>query len=473
MPTLTFKELAEMTGGKVVQNPDAKIRSVVIDSREVKPDSVFFAIKGDRLDGHQFLPQALETARGAIVHKSVDVPSDKGVVSVKDTTVALQDLARAIRKRFPFLMIAITGSAGKTTTKEMIATLVATERKTWRSLGNFNNHIGFPLSMANTPDGTEVVVSEMGMSAKGEIDFLAKMVRPDVGVYTTIQPVHLEFFGSIDGIAAAKRELLENVPDTGTLILNADDPRVMKISREHRGRKITYGIQESADFRAENVMENGLLGSRFRLVAEGSTREISLPLPGRHNLENLLAAIATARAVGISWPAIERGIAQLQPAYHRGVAVPYRGAILYDDTYNSNPYALGRALDLLSTAEARGRRIAVVGDMLELGSDELKFHYDTGRAIPKNIDAVVGVGKRARSFLDGARDAGVKSDSIKHFDDALAAGDFLRSFIKSGDLVLLKASRGIGLDRIVTALTKDSPDTHAASGAEHPAERKP
>src|SRR5688572_28433183 len=246
-----------MTGGSVVQNPDAKIRSVVIDSREVKSDSVFFAIKGDRLDGHQFLPQALETARGAIVHKPVDVPSDKGVVAVQDTTVALQDLARAIRKRFPFLMIAITGSAGKTTTKEMIATLIATERKTWRSRGNFNNHIGFPLSMANTPDGTEVVVSEMGMSAKGEIDFLARMVRPDIGVYTTIQPVPLEFFGSIDGIAAAKRELLENVPETGTLILNADDPKVMEISRHHRGRKITYGVHQKADFRAENVVENG------------------------------------------------------------------------------------------------------------------------------------------------------------------------------------------------------------------------
>jgi UDP-N-acetylmuramoyl-tripeptide--D-alanyl-D-alanine ligase len=192
MPTLTFRELAEMTRGEVIQGPDVKVSSVVIDSREVKPDSVFFAIKGDRLDGHQFLPQALQTARGAVVARVPDsIPRDKGIVRVADTTRALQELARAIRQRYRFLLIAVTGSAGKTTTKEMIATLVATERRTWKSWGNLNNLIGCPLCIDNTPDDAEVVVSEMGMNHKGEIAELARLTHPDIGVYTNIGPVHI------------------------------------------------------------------------------------------------------------------------------------------------------------------------------------------------------------------------------------------------------------------------------------------
>src|SRR5438552_14247218 len=232
MPTLTMRELAEMTHGEVVQNPDVIISSVVIDSREVKPDSVFFAIKGDRLDGHQFLPQALQTARGAVVARVPESPPrDKGIVRVADTTKALQELARSIRNRYKFLLIAITGSAGKTTTKEMIAALVGTERRTWKSWGNFNNLIGAPLCLDNMPDDAEVVVSEMGMNHKGEIATLAGLTHPDVGVYTNIGPVHIEFLGTIEKIAEAKRELLENVKPDGTIVLNVDNDYVMRISR--------------------------------------------------------------------------------------------------------------------------------------------------------------------------------------------------------------------------------------------------
>jgi UDP-N-acetylmuramoyl-tripeptide--D-alanyl-D-alanine ligase len=230
----------------------------------------------------------------------------------------------------------------------------------------------------------------------------------------------------------------------------------MKISEGFPGRKVTYGVDAKAEYRAENIVENGLLGSTFRLAAEGSSRQIKLTLPGRHNLENLLAAIATARTIGISWSGIERGITQLQPAYHRGVAVPWKGATLYDDTYNSNPYALRRTLQLLAAAQAEGRRIAVVGDMLELGADELKFHHEAGRAIPRSIDYVVGVGKRSTSFLQGAQEAGVPVQATRHFENAAAAAEFLRTLIKPGDLVLLKGSRGIGLDKVITALEKET-----------------
>ncbi len=450
---LTFRQLAGMTGGEVVQGEDIAIDSVVIDSREVRPDSVFFAIKGDRLDGHQFLSQALMTARGAVVsHVPENVPAEKGIVRVADSTIALQNLARSIRERYPFTLIAITGSAGKTTTKEMIATLAGSERRTFKSWGNFNNLIGCPLCIDNIPDDAEVVVSEMGMNHKGEIAQLAGLVHPDVGVYTNIGPVHIEFFGTIEKIAEAKRELLENVKPGGTIILNADNPYVMDISRGFEGRKVTYGIEHDADFRGTNIRERGLLGTAF----EVGGHDFELSLPGRHNLENLLAAIAAARAIDISWEGIERGVRELKPAGHRGIILDAGGATIYDDTYNSNPYALGRALALMEQAGVSGRRIAVIGDMLELGDRELDYHRHSGRAIPKSVDVVIGVGRRSRALLEGAAEAGFGNEALHHFDDAPGAGEFLKTFIRPGDLVLIKASRGIGLDRIINMLTNSA-----------------
>jgi UDP-N-acetylmuramoyl-tripeptide--D-alanyl-D-alanine ligase len=457
MPRLTFARIAQMVGGEVVAGGEVESGSVVIDSREVKPDSVFFAIKGDRLDGHAFLADALAKGVGAVVSQVSDsIPPGKGLVRVGDTTVALQSLARSVRRDFPFVLIGITGSAGKTTTKEMIATLIASERKTFKSWGNFNNTIGCPLCIDNTPDGTEVVVSEMGMNHKGEIELMARLTRPNIGVYTNIRPVHLEFFGTLDKIAEAKRELLENLAPDGTVMLNADDAKVMMISEGFPGRKVLYGINAPADVGARDIVDRGLLGTRFTLEAENTTRPMELILPGRHNLENLLAAIATARTVGISWNGIERAVRELRPAYHRGIVIPWRGATLYDDTYNSNPFALGRALELMQRADVKGRRIAVIGDMLELGPEEKKFHYEAGRQIPRTISSVVGVGSRSRSVLDGARDAGFPSDALHHFDDAELAADFLKTFIREGDLVLLKGSRGVGLDRTVSALEKET-----------------
>lgn len=450
MPTLTFSRLAQMIGGTLVQGGDVECSSVVIDSREVKPDSVFFAIRGERLDGHDFLSQALQTARGAVV-SSVPQDTDKAIIQVADTTAALQSLARAIRESYDPLLIGITGSAGKTTTKEMIATLVATERRTHKSWGNFNNQIGAPLCLDNMPDGTEVVVSEMGMNHAGEIAQIAGLMRPNVGVYTNIAPVHIEFFGTIEGIAAAKRELLENLAPGGTVIVNNDNEHVVRIARDFAGPKVTYGVEHEADYRASEVRERGLLGTRFTLNAEGARRELELVLPGRHNLDNLLAAIATARTIGISWSAIERGVHDIRPAYHRGVIIPWRGAILYDDTYNSNPYALARTLELMTQAEAK-RRIAVIGDMLELGEQETAFHREAGRAIPRSIDVIAGVGSRSRALLDGAAEAGFARSALHHFENAEAAGEWLKTEVREGDLVLVKGSRGVGLDRAVAML---------------------
>jgi UDP-N-acetylmuramoyl-tripeptide--D-alanyl-D-alanine ligase len=456
MPTLTFDQIAEMVGGEVIAGGGIVSTSVIIDSRETKEGACFFAIRGERLDGHRFLEQALSQSAGAVVSAIPEtIPENKGLIRVEDTTEALQRLAASIRNRYDFLLIGITGSAGKTTTKEMIATLIATERATFRSWGNFNNQIGAPLCMDNMPDGAEVVVSEMGMNHKGEIAEIAGLLRPHVGVYTNIAPVHIEFFGTIEKIAEAKRELLENVVPGGTIVINNDNEYVVRISEGFEGRKITYGINAEADYRAVKIEERGLFGTRFRVAAEGDERELELVLPGRHNLENLLAAIATARGIGISWEGIESGVAQVKPAYHRGVLVPFRGATVYDDTYNSNPYALARALELMAQADVNGRRIAVIGDMLELGEQETKFHREAGRGIPRKIDLIAAVGKRAPFVLEGARDAGFADGTLHHFENAEEAGEFLKEEIREGDLVLIKGSRGVGLDRAVKMLEEE------------------
>ncbi|HET8798614.1 MAG TPA: UDP-N-acetylmuramoyl-tripeptide--D-alanyl-D-alanine ligase [Thermoanaerobaculia bacterium] len=468
MPALTFTQLAEMIGGTVVQGGDAVSSSVVIDSRETKPDSVFFAIRGERLDGHQFVMKALETARGAVVSQVPEgIAADKGIVRVDDTTKALQRLAQAIRDRYDITLIGITGSAGKTTTKEMIATLAATERRTHKSWGNFNNQIGAPLCLDNMPDDAQVVVSEMGMNHAGEIAEIAGLMRPHVGVYTNIAPVHIEHFGTIEGIAAAKRELLENVVRGGTIIVNNDNEHVVRISRGFDGRIVTYGVEREADYRARDIRERGLLGTHFTLEGEGGSREFDLALPGRHNLDNLLAAIATARAIGISWDGIARGVKDVKPAYHRGVILEWRGATIYDDTYNSNPYALARTLELMTQADAIGRRIAVIGDMLELGEHEERFHRQAGEAMPRAIDVVIGVGRRAKWVIEAARQAGFAGAALHHFDDAESAGRFLIDFLRTGDLVLLKGSRGVGLDKAVAILetTNRQPSTANREGA--------
>jgi UDP-N-acetylmuramoyl-tripeptide--D-alanyl-D-alanine ligase len=453
MPTLTFAEIAELTGGELVADTGTTATRVVIDSREVDETSVFFAIRGENKDGHAFLDQALARARGAVVEKlPSSLPEGKAFVQVADTTRALQDLARGLRRKYDWLVIGVTGSAGKTTTKEMIHSLVSSERQAWKTWGNFNNHIGLPLCLVNTPDDAEIVVAEMGMSAPGEIDLLAKIGEPRVGVYTTIQPVHIEFFESIEGIAAAKRELLENIGSDGTIVLNADDPRVVAISEGFEGRRLFYGIDHDADYRAEEIEDRGLLGTRFRLNGENESLEVNLPMPGRHNLENMLAAVATARAIGISWSGIQQAVEGVKPAAHRGEVVEWRGALLYDDTYNSNPYALARALELLVRVECDGRRIAVIGDMLELGRNERKFHFDAGNLAPAEVDVIIGVGERSRAVIEGATAAGFPREHLYHLADAARAAEFLEGFVEEGDVVLLKGSRGVGLDRVIEKL---------------------
>jgi UDP-N-acetylmuramoyl-tripeptide--D-alanyl-D-alanine ligase len=388
------------------------------------------------------------------------VPADSAVIEVDDTFQALHDLARHVRQRVPERLAGITGSAGKTTTKELLAAFLAARFRVFWTPGNLNNLYGFPLSLLNVPDGTEWMVAEMGMSTAGELRQLSLLGRPDAALFTVVRPVHLEFFDSVRGIAEAKSELLAGISPTGLIIANADDPQVARIARRHaerpdwQGRLVWYGIHAKADVQARNLApETTGIGSRFRLEAGGASVDVRLPIHGLYNVENCLAAAACAWAVGLSLEEIAEAVRGVRSASMRGVvhrvAGPRGAFTLVDDSYNSNPDALGKALD--SARHLPGaRRLAVLGDMLELGPQGPQFHRDSGeQAARLGFSPLAGVGELSRELVAGAQAAGAEAVWLP---DAAAAAEWAASAVRGGDVLLVKGSRGIKLDGVVRHL---------------------
>lgn len=453
MARLSVDEAARAVGGRVTAgDPGAWIDGAAIDSRAVRGGEVFFAFKGERTDGHRFVGDALARgAAAAVIQEDVPEPPAGALILVDDTFQALHDLARHARQRVPARLAGITGSAGKTTTKEILAALLASRFPTAWTKGNLNNLYGFPLSLLNVPDGTEWMVAEMGMSTPGELRQLSLLGRPDVAVFTVVRPVHLEFFESVQAIAEAKSEILAGLAAGGFIVANADDPEVARIARRHGARVVWYGIHAAeVDVRARDLApEREGIGSRFVLEAGGISQEVRLPLHGLYNVENCLAASAAAWALGLSLPEIAAAVREIRPASMRGVVHRVSGFTLVDDSYNSNPDALVKALE--SAAHLPGeRRVAVLGDMLELGPEGPRFHRECGdRAARLGFSPVVGVGDLAQHLVDGAGAAGGEAVWLP---DATAAAEWAAGEVRPGDVVLVKGSRGVGLDRVVRRL---------------------
>jgi UDP-N-acetylmuramoyl-tripeptide--D-alanyl-D-alanine ligase len=441
--------------GRIAQgDPDAVCSGAAIDSRKVSGGEVFFAFTGEHTDGHRFVGDALARSAGAaVVQRGHERPESQGaIIEVEDTFQALHDLARAVRGRgVPAKLVGITGSAGKTTTKELLAALLEARFRTDWTKGNLNNLYGFPMSLLNVPDGTEWMVAEMGMSTPGELRQLSLMGRPDAAVYTVVRPVHLEFFGTIQAIAEAKSELLAGLAEDGLIAANADDPEVVRIVRRHaerpewRGRVIWYGILNDADVRGRDLQaEPEGIGSRFVLEAGGESREMRLPLHGLYNVENCLAAAACAWGLGLTLGEIAAAVREVRPAAHRGIVHRVEGPrgtyTLVDDSYNSNPDALGKAL--AGAKQLAGERwIAIIGDMLELGPEGPRFHREAGeQAAALGFSPVLGVGELSREVDADWR------------PDAAAAAEWAVSEVRAGDVVLVKGSRGIRLDTVVRRL---------------------
>jgi UDP-N-acetylmuramoyl-tripeptide--D-alanyl-D-alanine ligase len=439
---------------------------VSIDSRTVRPGELFFAIPGPRHDGHDHVVGALASGAAAAVvqiGRAAGYPDElRGkLFGVDDTLAALQRLAsRACaiwRGGRPGRRIAgVAGSVGKTTTKEILAALLRARFGVLKTQGNLNNEYGLPLTLLGLSDEHDAAVVELGMSHRGELAQLARIAAPEVGVITRVAVEHLEFFSSIDEIALAERELIENLAwPNATAVLNADDERVARFADVARGPVIRYGADGAAEFRAEWIEERGIEGAAFDFVWPGGRARLESPLIGRHNVMNALAALAAASVWGIGAAEAKRVFPQLRPADNRGEVVRYEDEFtVINDTYNSSPTALNALVALLAQTPGYRRKILAAGEMRELGGSSAELHRECGRAAAGAgaIDWIFGVTGHAAEFVEAAISAGHPRERTRFFENSQEAGDFLKGFVTRGDLLLLKGSRGVRMEKILEAI---------------------
>ena len=442
---LSLKQLAAWAGGSV--EADGQATGYSIDTRTLQPGDLFFALVGERSNGHDWVAKALGAgASAAVVQRNWQAPEGVGpLIRVDDPSDALRAMGAAARKAWGRPIVAITGSNGKTTTKDATAQLLASARKVSKTTGNLNNELGVPLTLLRIDDEAEVAVVEMGMNHAGEIRRLARLAEPNVGVVTNVSAAHVGFFDSVEEVAAAKRELIEELGPEGVAVLNADDPRVSRFSSAHRGRAVSFGTALHADFRVERI-EPADGGSRFHLRAEGGEPvALETKLPGKHNVLNIAAAIAAAAVLGLPVASLREATAGLEASPMRGEVYERAGVRVIDDCYNANPASMAAALAVLQSEKAE-RRFAVLGEMRELGEQTNGLHREVGREAAF-VDRLIGVGDAARHLVDGAIEAGLFSGQATFVETAEEAGDLLAAELRPGDTALFKGSRGVGLER--------------------------
>jgi UDP-N-acetylmuramoyl-tripeptide--D-alanyl-D-alanine ligase len=465
---LTLADVVEGLNGVRPARALQPVRRFVVDSRQAAPRDVFAALRGEQTDGHLYVAEAF--SRGAIAALiDRDIEIDAAVIDVRpsstipptlplpvclrvaDVLSALQSLARWWRARFPALRaIGVTGSVGKSSTKELAAAVLAQAFDVLKSEGNLNNEIGLPLTLLGLDVHHQRAVLEMGMYARGEIAALCAIARPIVGVVTNVGPVHLERLGTLEAVAEAKAELVEALPGDGVAILNYDDERVRAMARLTRARAFFYGLDQSADLWADDIQSQGLEGVRFRLHYRGETLHVQVPLLGRHSVHTALRAAAVGLAEGMAWDHILQGL-QDRRAQLRLVAVPgLNGSTILDDTYNASPESTIAALNLLN--ELEGRKIAVLGDMLELGAHEEEGHRKVGLRAIDVAGVLVTVGERGAIIGEEARRNGLPADRVRLCASNAEAIEYLKTVIEPGDMILVKGSRGLRMEEIVAAL---------------------
>ena len=445
---LALGEVADAIGSTAA-SAEASISGWSVDSRTTGSGDLFFALRGPNHDGHKFVREAFQKgAVAAVVERAVETPGT--LLQVKDTLEALQSLASRARRQWGGEVIAVTGSAGKTTTKEVIARLLEVEMPVGKTSGNLNNHVGLPLSILRLPDGVRVAVLEIGMNHPGEIRRLAQVARPTVGVVTNVGYAHMEYFQSIEEVALAKRELIEALPADGVAVLNADDAQVIRFREVHPGPTVSFGFSPGADVHAKEV-EYRPDGVRFR-TSESGWFESSLP--GRHGVLNLLAGLAVAHVYRIAPQRLREAARSLSAGRMRGERFTHNGITVLDDCYNSNPEAARLMLDLLRATPAR-RRFAVLGEMLELGRWSESLHRDVGCYVAScGINVLIGIRGAALHMVDEAVRAGLSDSAAYFFEDPGVAGGFARRLAREGDVVLFKGSRGTHVERALDSFLK-------------------
>lgn len=471
MTLFSGEEVREVIGGRVLLGDGTdwgkqRVRRICLDTRSLRPRDLFVAIRGERFDGHDFVQTALvRGAVGAIVFDSYDVslcaekPLSRRIrpviLGVPDPLYAYQQLAAYVRNRFHIPVVAVTGSNGKTTTKEMVASVMAHRWKILKTEGNFNNRLGVPQTMFRLNAKHQGAVIEMGVDNVGQTTRLCEIADPTIGIITNIGPDHLEFFGSMDVSAQAKAELLDCLPKNGTAILNADDSYYEYLAARARCRVVSFGLSAKADVRAMDLTTDKGNGTIFHLLLPGHARrtKVHIRVQGEHNVANALAAAAVGTVLGLSGSAIARGLSKFRPAAMRSQVSVYRGIKLIIDCYNANPASMIAAVQLLAQVKAKGKKIAILGDMLELGPNATRMHEDVGEFVARQrIDQLMACGPLAQHIAKGARAAGQNPSSIMKVSDAHVAASAIKGIAKPGDVVLIKASRGMRLELVVDAL---------------------
>ncbi len=448
--------LSAFHGELVSGDPGHAFRGVSIDTRTLSAGELFFCIKGDRFDGHDFIEKAVEKGAGGVVFSDPGRAPRKPsgfAIRTDDTLLALQELARQHRRRIPARVVAVTGTNGKTSTKEMIAAIAATRYRTHKTRGNLNNHIGLPLTVLGMQPDHEVAVLEMGMSDAGEIRRLAEIADPDIGVITNISAGHLLHLKSVKNVQAAKGELFEALGEQDTAIVNADDPLVCELANALRARRISFGIGHPADVSGEAVRSLGEGGYEFTAALGGRKVSVRLPFPGACNVPNALAAMAAGLALGIDPEHMKEGLGNARLPAQRHEILKQGGLTIINDAYNANPESMRAAFATLAHYPAAGRRFLVIGDMLELGEAEESLHTALGEAIAKlPIDSLVTVGRLAGLAAKGAMKHGMDATHVKALATREAAIDHLRKTARAGDCLLVKGSRGAGMEEVVRGL---------------------
>ena len=482
MALFTVEELREVISAKVLAGDPSpsnrrRIRSISTDSRSIRRGDLFVALKGDRFDGHEFVPAVLaKGAAGAIVHDAYHLPQGKSTRStastrnepflfgVEDPLFAYQQLATHHRCRFEIPVVAVTGSNGKTTTKDMVASVLMQRWRTLKTEGNFNNRIGVPHTLFRLTARHQAAVIEMGVDHRGQTTRLCEIARPTIGLITNIGPDHLEFFGSMEGSAQAKAELLDMLPVTGTAVLNTDDPYFDYLAARAQCRVISFGLSEKADVRATQVYSDARKGTTFGLTFPGKTRHtmVVIKVHGVHNVTNALAAAAVGYALNLPGAAIAQGLARFRPAAMRSQVVTHHGVQIVNDCYNANPASMKAALQLLAQWTPARERVAVLGDMLELGRETQQMHREVGQFVATlPISRLIVCGDLGREIAAGAKQAGMSA--IVEMPDVTSAADWLKKTVGKGDVVLVKASRGMKMEQIVQVLTGMKAVTRQAS----------
>ena len=455
MIQMKLNELCKAVNGELIAGDKGEFKGVSIDSRKIDAGQLFFAIIGERLDGHQFVESAFENGgSGAIVERKVDLELKPGqfMVKVEDTTQALQELAHYYRNKFSDLkVVGITGSAGKTTTKDMTAAVLSQKYNTLKTKGNLNNYYGLPLTLFQLNSEHQVLVVEMGMSNLKEIELLATLAEPQIGIVTNVGYSHLENLKTIDNVAKAKQELVENLSGEKIAVLNGDDNRVVEMA-ELADKVYFYGEREDAEFRLVDFKEEGLQGSKMDFRAFGTRYSFQLPLPGEHNAYNALAAIAVGNILDMNFADIQQGLMSFEPSAMRMDIQHLDSDItILNDAYNANPDSMKASLKVLSRSE--GRNIAVLGDMLELGEYAEESHREIGQfAAQLGIDQIIVKGEFKDIVADGAKQVGYTGDKVTTYQDNQGIIEKLNAIIQPGDTILIKGSRGMAMEGIVDAI---------------------